>query len=820
MVIKLTESNNIFEDIFLDENLRNRTTLLNIDQHPGNMGGQFKNIYFYRYIGFENKEEYLAKLQQFRKRLIEDGCKYLEFNKRIEQPYNMKLTEKVSEALNKIPELQFRKEQGRDILSLAGAFDISSNKELNILVRNSFKTIMELYYENEPIPTLSIEKNFIIKLFLWIHELVPRLIDGKQTLKLPKVIYYGGVKKHEIYFLIMLSLLGCDVLLLSSEGQGEYLKVDKSGTYSKVKSFSQTGIIEYSLENIKLESTQAVAVNIHQNHGSGSFRGNGNEDIARIVLKDAIHIFDDIYFPLRSRVGYVGLPSPVLPVYFYRYIGFSGEELTAEDEYYNSIYVLDKKLSNLECGYVKFINNVPPPMPDEVEVVSKRFTGLKNFDPKDKNKIIYDIERMGLIGNVKDPIFTKFINTAFEKVMDLYLTKEASVNAARLQSFVYKLLVWINRYYKLLFRNNAFYESPKILYYGDIKAHEIYLLIFLNNIGCDVLYLTTEEYKDKPFLEIDEEEKFTKLLVNERNEPMQEFPEVERTIRKTTTAFNASRELDRMIYNDDVGLYRPWQFEDYDIRAVTLRTTYDELKLLWREDAKIRPEFKTQNGTVYVPNLFAKISGTHEELEKYWLDYKLLAKGPSTCEFINVPFTKAGFSRQDIYSMAFLIDRNGNLNKEELVSSQYFKFNYLRTSLRNLLVDKLQELMKSDCFVTPADNNFRLLILITILTINEELLKLIETFDYPQCVPKIVVYNNKKDGFSDEDSIIIAFLNSIGFDIAIFTPTNYNTIEQKLKEAIYDKFQLPSIQYELEIPSGIHSDINKGKSIFSRIFGL
>jgi hypothetical protein len=535
-------------------------------------------------------------------------------------------------------------------------------------------------------------------------------------------------------------------------------------------------------------------------------------------MKNAINVFEDITFPLSKRTGYVGLPCPVLPIYFYRCIGIEGEGINAEDEYYNKLYNLDKKLTNLGSGYVRFINRIEAPENIEIEKASSRFKGVLNTSEANKDKIISDVVKNGILEGQREPLVNTLVNTAFERMLKLYLSKEQGINAARLQNFVLKMVVWANRYYKLLFINKGFSESPKVLYYGDIKAHEVYFLIFLSSIGCDVLYLTTEEEKDKPFIMIDPKEEYTNLVVYENILPMQEFPDKERIIRKTTTAFNASRELEDIIYTGESGLFRPWQFEEYNTKPITLRTTYDELKLLWKEDAKIRPEFKVENGAVYVPNLFAKINGTSENLEQYWEDYRFFVKQNNTLEIRRVPFTDANFTRQEMYSGAYLLDKNGRVSKETLETSKFYKFGYLRTSLQNLLIDKLNDLLESKNFKRQIDNNFKLLTLMTVMSLSDEILKLIETFDYPTSIPKLVIYNNAREAFSDEDAIVIAFLNSIGFDIVIFTPTNYNTIEQKLREDMFDKFQLTAIQFDLQIPTMINRD--KSKSILSRMFGI
>ena len=54
-------------------------------------------------------------------------------------------------------------------------------------------------------------------------EFVPKLFNDidynpkiKKDIINPKVLFYGEIKKHEIYFLIFLSKLGCDVIYINS----------------------------------------------------------------------------------------------------------------------------------------------------------------------------------------------------------------------------------------------------------------------------------------------------------------------------------------------------------------------------------------------------------------------------------------------------------------------------------------------------------------------------------------------------------------------------------------------------------------------------
>jgi len=92
---------------------------------------------------------------------------------------------------------------------------------------------------------------------------------------------------------------------------------------------------------------------------------------------------------------------------------------------------------------------------------------------------------------------------------------------------------------------------------------------------------------------------------------------------------------------------------------------------------------------------------------------------------------------------------------------------------------------------------------------------LVEIFDYPGDIPKLIFYDGTKDVFSDEDAIIIAFLNLFGIDIVIFTPTNYNNIELKLKHDLLDVHQLPSVHLDLKAPDITNNPAEENKKLSS-----
>ncbi|MTI81288.1 MAG: hypothetical protein FH758_10475 [Firmicutes bacterium] len=780
----LAQTSDIFNDILLPLNKRPQHNAQNV-------------VYFYRLIGFDNQTEFTNKLTFLHEKLANLGDLYLYFIDNIPLPFNKQLTDKINQAL-------------AALTTTEPAIICETLEQEKLLTSPQIKAPLEIvlghFIKNKPTANASMVKNLVGKLLLWVEQYVPQLFKANAQWN-PKILYYGDIKKHSVYFLILLSQLGCDVLYINTCSDTVYKSVDSNNQFSRIVEGNTKTILPNP--PIKEIPKHAVPVDIDQLDKVVPTKGHS----AVIKLKQTNDILRDLLLPLSKRSGYLGNPSPVLPVYFYRHIGIADTSNAAVDEYYNRLFQLDKALNNCANGYIRLTDHVAMPQNNEIinyksKLQQSRATLLQGSEV---DLLINKVVNAKILPTTNSEPLNNTIKTAFAETLELLVHQEPDSSQAKLENFSLKLVGWITKYFKSLYQSFEFKDNPKILYYGDIKQHEVYFLIYFSKIGCDVLYVNTNVEKDNVFKEIDPKEQHSKLIQQQNSTPLDKFPKVERTVRKATVAYNASQEIEQAIYNEDVGLFKPWQFEDYLTKPVTLKTTYDELKILWQEEARIRPEFKIVDNTVYIPNLFAKIKGTHEQLAQYWQDYKQLTGAKNTYTVTSVPFTNVPYSKRDLYSSAFLFNNEGLLDKKKLQQSEFYKFDYLKTSLQDFIIRKTIKLIEADVFKNQVDQEMKLKILMTILTMDDNILRLIETFDYTKQVPKLVIYDSTKEVFSDEDAIIIAFLNLVGLDIVIFTPTNYNNIELKLKEDLLDLHQLPSLQMDLAPPDFTTMPTEEGK---------
>jgi hypothetical protein len=840
----LKTSNDIFSDVTLPLNKR-----------VGFINGTapIVPIYFYRYIGIDSTEnEYYKQLNELDKALSLLKYLYLKFIDTIPLKHNSFLIDKVQFVWDRCNLEPFNNAKIESLITLFrgnGSLPEVKNSLLNSSIDESFSYTLSLYSKKEPSLNITKIKNFTLKLLSWINDFIPSLVksfnikgENGQDIINPKVIYFGDIKKHEIYFLIFLSRLGCDVLYINPLNHGDFLSIDKEGHYSKVLEFSSK--IALKIDNLPkiTHSEQLSKSNISGsvvssiNHTSNANLSNaGTTGVVKNampkqlfnidkyknsispVYKTTINIIKDLPSPLTQRSGFVGKPMPLIPVYFYRYIGIKENS----EEYYNELYKIDTQLSAHGTLYMKITSDLP--VEANAELVSKT-SQIWRTVPHDKATLMQLLVECDAFPNLKEDIINSSTVKNFSLILELYLEKEPAINTAKLKNFILKLLMWVYKYIPNLFKKFDYLKAstgeiynPKILYYGDIKKHEAYFLIFLSLMGCDILYVNTKE--DRTFSDIDKKEKFTKIIQLPEIAELKEFPKEEIILRHETAAFRASREIGSVIYNDDDGLYRPWQFESYKTYPLTLKTTYDELRILWREEARMRPGFKIENGTVYIPNLFAKISGVHKDLSVYWSEFKEFNDLDNIMLITKIPYVSTNYSRYDLYSLEYCF-KDGLVDKESLFKNRLYRFSYLKTPLQNGIIDKINQLLSIPMFKNTVDTEFRLKILLNILSLDAQVLELIQKFDYPFKIPKLLIYHNDKEIFSEDDSIVLSFLNLIGFDIAIFTPTGYNNIEQRLLENYYDTHKLEDVKFELQLPTAntIRKNKDKANSFWSNLF--
>lgn len=612
-------------------------------------------------------------------------------------------------------------------------------------------------------------KNAYIKFMCWLYYKFERIVSQLGNEAVPKILYEAEISNYELMLISILSNAGCDVVLLQYNGDADYLKLDQQSVISdeliagNMRKFPEG----YSLKKVRAD--------IQENHNNEMLYGVlprfSNCTNAWITGKS---VFDDIRTPIQLRGKDSGF-------YYNCLVRVNGVEdrLT----YINELYNLGAEIKNSSRKLIVVNGEIPVPTMDEINLIQRKNT-YQRLD-----QMLIDISNnIKCPGNIE---FQRIINKAFLDVV-LKESKSEGMNLNRLTNKCVYLICWIKRYVLKEFPDWKESDIGCFIHMGACKnENEVLFLKLLGRIPLDVLILVPN-LNEKCILE-DE-------LLYEQNCPnslnVDKFPIVATDLQIGTLAYHAERDLDALLYQD-TGFYRNQQYSKAN--AITLRTIYEEIQILWKQEVKYRPNFGTTEGVVNVPVIFSKVSGVKEgDINAYWNSIKELMDEDV---FLNttVPYIEPN-APNPVKTYATEFYKNGRLLRNKIKEHKSYQYAYLREEMQEHILDKLQMLIDQRLIKGTFENGTEYTIIATVLNLDKDLIRMLQSFDFTKTNPKLVYINVTEKMISLEDSIVVAFLNLIGFDIVFFVPTGYQNIERYFNRNIFEEHQIGEYVYDLQIP--------------------
>lgn len=593
-------------------------------------------------------------------------------------------------------------------------------------------------------------KNIYTKFMCWLRGPLGRALAVLGSPEPPKVLFEGDVSRHEVYFLRLLHQAGCDVWYLHYLSAASYDRADPEGRFSR------------------RVSGEVFSPPPPPPPPPPPWAGAGRD----LSLNQWVTgpVWEAVLLP-RAQRGDAGK----------EYTLFAA--LLGADErktYRNRLFGLKQALDKASRTWLLIEEKIQPPAPAETEAFRVQNRGLSR--PQLARALA---ERMP-----SDRSWTALA----QRALSLVLEQLEEPNENRFYNYSVRLACWLRRYGETLFAKPQEAYPPALLYYGPITEPEVSLLWALAHMGADVLYACPEKNCGfaSAFLPQD-----WLAFSFDGSLPMEPFPQRAEKVLAPTTAYDAAKELDQLLYSD-TGMFRDRQFTRS--QPVTLKTTYDEVGQLWPEEAQYRPSFRTEAGVVYVPNLFSKICGVDKgDVSLYW-DRVQAMLTPNTYLITGLPFLQPqpeakGFGKSA--AQAFL--HNGRLDPRAIMASPSYRYGYLPEDTQNYILEKIQALMDYD-FIVDGGPELPAVMLSVLLTLDKELLRLLQSFDFTRAIPKLLIVDASETMFSLEECVLLAFLNLVGFDIAVFTPTGYRNLETHIRSDNFDTLTVGPFCYDLTVP--------------------
>lgn len=477
-----------------------------------------------------------------------------------------------------------------------------------------------------------------------------------------------------------------------------------------------------------------------------------------------------------------------------RFLGVS----VNEDEYYNQLFEYihgDRKMFNLLSN-----DTVDKRIDNQQFQAVQRVLNINQEQKLSINRFVAFLDGEQLILKNNDPAFHRKLREAMIDTMKLFSEKERDgLKNPELRRVLVDLIKWChNHLLPELEELNLEQRLPKFLWYGDFKKSHCYFVYYLMQVGCDIAVFSPSG--DDVLAEFDSNGELGFIYHYPGKKAAEPFP-TEKRNRKSTVAYRASREIETILNHEGSGLYKPWQLRDYTPTSITLKTTYDELFLLAKEIAMIRPDFEVNNGVVKIPTVFAKVQGISQNRKEYWDRLYGVTEGEDSLLIKQFPFTSS-VNNDFRFHYRDALGKDDLLVPERMIASNYWRYSHLPTGLQMGIAHAIRNICAKPALKplyqeTPYD--VKVYLFTQGMQIPPDILKLLQRFDYSQTVPKLILYNNELNGtMTRTDAALLLLLNQFGIDILLYNPPGHNDIENFVEEHLYDTHWLEDVVFDLE----------------------
>lgn len=245
----------------------------------------------------------------------------------------------------------------------------------------------------------------------------------------------------------------------------------------------------------------------------------------------------------------------------------------------------------------------------------------------------------------------------------------------------------------------------------------------------------------------------------------------------------------------DIDGFYPWQYKDYDVNSVTLIPIEPDIQLYWNEPSIFRKGYSVnhEDKIINIPNFLLKINGRHKNNNEYIEFIRFLTSAKNTVVYSHIPYYSSNFSAKAKDSSIKLTDYINELeyidkNNKESLLYQYLK--YLinnkkiieRTNFDGLVREKQIQIIKVlESMINKDINNMTISLFENLfsicLNIPEDIIVLINNFDYGSDIPKVVFENCS---FTENNGFLVLLLSKLGFDIIVLETSGAATIEKYL----------------------------------------
>ncbi|MCK8061276.1 MULTISPECIES: YceG family protein [unclassified Fusibacter] len=604
--------------------------------------------------------------------------------------------------------------------------------------------------------------NLINKILFWFVKLIhDRTLSENNELK--TFCFVGPASRHEQLYLYFLQQLGLHVILIDYDNQTT-LTLDKS-LYTEFR-FKESDSPFTLLEHDKNNS--AITMQIESN----------------VTCAD---LDSSLWFkPTSRKTQRIGTKFVISNLGLHK-IGYPG----------------DYHLYQLQC--LDFINNLK----NERTVLKYENSMVHRSDVHSLTMVrsLFELHESddypisGFIQSLRAAKMFHAFSNDFENTLLINLERLGAMLEADIALLkycvvdcVYRFITDICKAYAPLDLDSAIWDLPVVLIRCDLTPELEFFITWLYQCGFDCMILHT--YGDTSSIDWhgDRFETIPKLTHLHRT-PLEVLPVVSKKHIRETVALQASGEFSNYITGESTGYYKPWQLDDFVLQPVQLKSTIDELLILWSEQARIRPGFQVAEHSVVSPKFTVKLSGVSPSLEEYATMIWPLIRSKHTVVYTHIPLNQTPPSHSDLHFASEILKSTESIDKR-LIDSPLFSYAHLRENVQNHLLRCIKEILNNQGPIVVPDA-IKAQALAVMLRLPDELVRLAQGFDKPFDIPKVVILDCDKHLFSTYDHYTLAMIHQMGFDLLIISPTGYSNIEHVFNADCFQTHHFETVSYDL-----------------------
>lgn len=490
-----------------------------------------------------------------------------------------------------------------------------------------------------------------------------------------------------------------------------------------------------------------------------------------------------------------------------------------EDDYFNSLFTLSQN-ANIRILSEELNKHIEPKDFQAIQTILSQHQ--QTPQGLSINRLVAMMYGYQLIPKHDDSVMNRHLQLATIKVVELFQKQQSlGLLANDFRRFLIDMVKWLKNHWILWTKSmKPTDDFPKVVWYGEATLSQRYFLLLLMELGCDVLIF--HPAKTDEFAEIDPNDSFSITYAYSNQTALQPFPDKLRD-RQATVGYRSSQHFEQLMHDQQSGVYKPWQFKDFMPRSLTLRMTYDDIFIYAKEKALVRPQFEVVGDEVVIPVIFAKISGVSSQREEYWHYMHQLLANPQTVFVQKFPYASTSRANFHFHYKHCLV--NGELSVERIMQSDWWQYGELTLELQRAIAHTIKTSCEQPMLKQQPNESLydlQLFLFKQMTMIPPEVLRLLQSFDYSQEVPKLVLFQApQQPALSREDMVLLAFLNRFGVDIVFYNPTGQLDLEKHLREDSYDVHRLEHMLFDLhyEEPKPQKTAPDKIiKKLFNRFF--